>query len=120
MLPPAGGGPAAVFIGTSGGLPRQRIGAPLEGDALWRGILVADATELRARQPIERPTFGAMIADRGRAIERALALAAVEGPEMSARERRVHDALAVDVPAARRVARHRHLVDFRQRRLGRV
>src|SRR5262249_36493767 len=64
-----------------------------------------DAAELRPGKRIERPALGAVLAGRIRAVERAFALAAVEGAEMSAGERRPCDALAVDVAAAWREAR---------------
>src|SRR5262249_20263938 len=46
--------------------------------------VVGHAAELRAGQPIERPALGAVLAGCVRTIERALALAAVEGAEMAA------------------------------------
>src|SRR5436189_36584 len=108
-------------------LPRERIGPHLELHHLGRrpfaafhvegrvaAAVVGDAAELRSRQRIERPALGAVLAGCGRAVEWALALAAVEGAEMSARERGPYDALAVDVAAARRIARQRHFVDFSQ------
>ena len=82
--------------------------------------VISDAAELRSRQWIERPAFGAMLAGRVRAVERAFALAAVERPEMPAGERGPRDALTVDVATARRVTRQRDLVDFRERRFRRV
>src|SRR5438132_12223666 len=78
--------------------------------------VISDAAELRSRQWIERPAFGAMLAGRVRAVERAFALAAVERPEMPAGERGPRAASTVDVATARRVTRPRARVDFRERR----
>src|ERR1700733_8225133 len=47
--------------------------------------VVADALEARARIFVERPALRAMIAGRLGAVERALALAAIESAEMAAR-----------------------------------
>src|SRR5262249_34832411 len=80
--------------------------------------VIGYAAKLRAGQTIECPALGAVLAGRGRAVERAFAFAPVEGAEMAARERRPGDALAVDVAAARRVARQRHFVDLGERGLG--
>ena len=96
----------------------RRVGAAV----LHRSLVI------RTRERIERPAFRAVLPSRGgRAVERALALAAVEAGVMSAREHRPDDALAVDVHAARRETLHRrlrvvprHLVVLGQRSLGRV
>ena len=61
-----------------------------------------------------------MIAGRLRSVERTLALAPVEAADMAACERHPHHALAVDIAAARAEARHRYVVDFRQRGFRRV
>src|SRR2546428_13788520 len=75
----------------------RRIGAAV----LHRSLVV------RTREWIERPAFRTVLSRRGgRAVERALALAAIEAGEMSAREHRPDDAFAVDVQAARCVALH--------------
>ena len=84
------------------------------------GAVLADALEARARILVERPALRAVIAGRLRAVERTLALAPVEAADVAARERHPHHALAVDVGAAHAEARHRHVVDFRQRGLRRV
>src|SRR5262249_16717337 len=75
----------------------------------------ADAFEAGAGILIEGPAFGAVIAGCFRSIERALALAAIEAADVTARQRYPDYALAVDIAAARAEARHRHVVDFRQR-----
>src|SRR5947209_3271989 len=49
-----------------------------------------------------------------------LALAAVEGGHVAAREWDPHDVLGVDIHSARTVARRRYLVHFRERGLGRI
>ena len=69
---------------------------------------------------VKRPALGAVIAGRFRPVERAFALAPVEAAEVAARQRHPHDALAVDVGAADAEARHRHVVDLRERRLRRI
>src|SRR5262249_25566672 len=69
------------------------------------------ALEARAGIAIERPALRAMVAGRGRAIERALALAAVEAHETPVRGRAPDDAVLVDVAAADAVALLRHVVD---------
>src|SRR5262249_59373882 len=79
-----------------------------------------DACEARPRILVERPALRALIAGRLGSVERALALAAVEAADVAARERHPHDALAVDVAAARTEARQRHVVDFRERGLRRI
>src|SRR5262249_9952888 len=71
----------------------------------------ADIGELRPGQRIERPALRAVRSCCSRAIEH-LALAPVEGAHVAAGERHPDDAVAIDVHAARRVARHRRLVDF--------
>src|SRR3954467_9087649 len=68
--------------------------------ARFRAAGVRYGFELRAGQRIKRPTFRAVLAGRGRSVERALALAAVEAAHVAARKRRPDDALAVDVDAA--------------------
>ena len=69
---------------------------------------------------VERPALGAVIAGRLRPVERPLALAAIEAAHVAAAERHPHDALAVDVGAARAEAGHRHVVDLGERRLRRI
>src|SRR5207237_3819061 len=70
---------------------------------------VGDVLELRSWERVKSPAFGAVLARGLRTVERALALAAVEAREMSARERGPEHALAIDVAAARPVARQRRL-----------
>src|SRR6202030_4207699 len=69
----------------------RRIGAAV----FHRSLIV------RTRERIERPAFGAVLPSRGRAVERALALAAVKARVVSAREHRPDDSLAVYIQAAR-------------------
>src|ERR1051326_1863287 len=45
------------------------------------GAVIAEAGEARARVFVERPAFRTMLAGRGRAVERAFTLAAVEAAE---------------------------------------
>src|SRR5205823_672798 len=68
-----------------------RLGAPRGRHAL----------ELRQRLRIEGPTFGAMLAGRGRAVERS-AFPAIEAREVAAREGCPIHAVPVHVAAARR------------------
>src|SRR5262245_38499269 len=78
------------------------------------------ANQLRARERIERPALGAMLAvAHGRPVE-DLALAAVERGHVAAGERDPHHVLSVDIHAARAIARSRDFVDLSERRLGRV
>src|SRR4030095_13899801 len=71
--------------------------------------------KLRTRERIERPALRTVLPRRLGAVERPLALPAVEAREMSAGERRPHDAVAIDVHAARPVPRKGRLEDFRER-----
>src|SRR5580692_7835938 len=71
------------------------------------GAVVADALEAGARIFVERPAFRAMIAGCFRAVERTLALGAIEAAEMAAGERHPDDTLGIDVAAARAETRHR-------------
>src|SRR6266478_8589048 len=84
------------------------------------GAVVADAFEAWARVFGEFPTLGTMIAGGIGAVERPFAQAPVKAADMAARERYPDDPLAVDIAAARTVARQRDVVDFRQRCRGRV
>ena len=61
-----------------------------------------------------------MLARCFRTVERSLALAAIEAREVTARQRGPVDAVAIHVAAARREPGHRRLVDFGERRLGRI
>ena len=80
--------------------------------------VLADALEAGTRILIERPALRTVVAGRLRAVERGLALAAVEAADVAARERHPHDALAVDVAAARAEARHRDVEHLGQLRVG--
>src|SRR6266446_4018089 len=74
-----------------------------------------DIAELRAWERRQRPAFRTHLAFSGlRAVEWAFALAAVEGAEVTARQRHIGDAVAVDIITAGAEARERRLVDFRQ------
>src|SRR5205807_111840 len=88
---------------------------------------VVDRLELRPREWIERPPFRTMPSRSLWTVERALAFAAVEACQVSARERHPHDPVAVDVHAARTVAvdrgarlAPRRLVIFGERRGRRI
>src|SRR5437899_9016318 len=63
--------------------------------------VLADAFEPGSGILVEGPALGAVIACRLRPSQRCFALAAIETAEMSAGERDPHDAVAVDVRAAR-------------------
>src|SRR5207249_12023932 len=82
--------------------------------------VVADAMETGAGIFIERPAFGAVIAGGLRSVQWTFALSPVEACQMAARERRPHDTLLVDVSAADAEAGRRDIIDFRERRLGRI
>src|SRR4029077_18520075 len=82
------------------------------------GAVLTDALEARTGILVERPTLRTVVAGRLGAVERGLALAAVEAADVAARERHPHDALAVDVAAARAEARHRHVEHLGQLRVG--
>src|SRR5581483_939553 len=58
------------------------------------GAVLADSLEPRTGILLERPAFRTMVAGRLRAVQRALALAAVEAFQMPARERQPHHAVA--------------------------
>src|SRR5262249_4760918 len=73
--------------------------------------------EARAGITIECPTLRAVVAGRVRAVERGLALAAIEAHETAVRSRAPDDSVLVDVAAADAVALLRHVEDFRQFRL---
>src|ERR1700722_2327950 len=70
--------------------------------------------ETRPRQAMEAPAFGAMVAGRRRAVERAPALAPIELPQMPARQGYPHHSAAIDIGATHAEARRRHIVDFAQ------
>src|SRR5271170_3383466 len=57
------------------------------------GAVVADAVKARTRVFVELPAFGALIAGGVRAVERTLALAAIEAAEMAAGQRHPDHAL---------------------------
>src|ERR1700730_6245029 len=85
------------------------------------GAVIAYAFEAGAGIFVKRPALRAVIAGRLRSVERTFALAPVKAANMAARERHPHDALAVDVAAARAEARLRHVIDLREggfRRVG--
>src|SRR5690606_30012229 len=73
----------------------------------------------RAGRLVKRPALGAMLAvDRLRSVQHA-ALRAIEAREVTARrERRPHDAVRIDVDAARIDAALRNLVQLRDAGLG--
>src|SRR5687767_15864446 len=83
------------------------------------GAVLSKALESGARILVECPALGAMIAGRLRSVKRAFALTPIETAQMPARQRYPDYALAVDVSAANAEARHRHSVDFGERRFRR-
>src|SRR2546427_742768 len=97
---------------------RERIGTELELQDLRLGAFAALDVEGGPRG-IGRPQ-GSPLPGGARAVERSLTLAPVETREMSARERRPDDALAIDVHAARRIAGERRLEHFGERGLRRI
>src|SRR6478672_12599819 len=81
------------------------VGAPRVGHAL----------ELRSRESIERPAFRTELAGyRVRAVERPLALGAVEAREMPTRQHGPDDAVEIKIEPARSVTLVRRHVDFRE------
>src|SRR6185295_14869342 len=82
--------------------------------------VLANAQEARARILVERPPLLTMPTRCGWPVQRTLALAPVKATDMAASQRHPNDALFVDVTAARSEAGCRNVVDFGQRRRGRV
>src|SRR5262245_324938 len=82
--------------------------------------VIADARKARARVFVERPAFRTVVAGRGRTVERALALGAVEAADMAGAKRHPVHAVRIYVAAAWTEARQRDIVDFGECRLGRV
>src|SRR6266536_119887 len=78
--------------------------------ARLRAARLLHVGELRARERVERPALGTVLARRVRPVQRALALATIEAPHVAAGQRRPHDAVAIDVHAARAIAGKRRLV----------
>src|SRR5580704_6867318 len=81
------------------------------------------AFELRTRHGVERPTFWTDLAGcRVRAVERTLALAAIEARHMTARERRPHHAVGREIDAARAEGAGilRGQIEFSERGLRRI
>src|ERR1700676_1889768 len=68
--------------------------------------------ESRSRQAMEAPAFGAVIARRGRPVERTSAFAPIELPQMPACQRYPHHAVAIDIGTAYAEAGRGHIVDF--------
>src|SRR5262249_60058503 len=87
--------------------------------ARFRAARLGYVLELRSGERIERPALGAMLAGCRRPVE-DLAFLAVEARQVSARQRRPENAVAVDVAAARPITRKRRLIDFGQCRMGRI
>src|SRR5262249_3494323 len=87
--------------------------------ARFRAV-VANAFESRARMLGEGPSFRTLVASRLRAIQRALALAAIEASKVAARKRYPDDTLAIDVATADAEAGSRHVIDLGQRGLRRI
>src|ERR1700722_2750695 len=63
---------------------------------------------------MEAPAFGAMVARRGRPVERAPALAPIELPQMPARQGDPYHSIAIDIGAPHAEAGRGHIVDFAQ------
>ena len=82
--------------------------------------VVADAFEAGTRVLVERPAFGAVIAGRLRSVERTFALAAIERPEVTARERHPDHAFRIDVAAADAKAGRGNVIDLGDRGLRRI
>ena len=82
--------------------------------------VLSQPLESRTRIFVESPALGAMIAGRLRPVERTFALAPIKTAQVTARQRHPHDALAVDVAAARPETRQRYIVDFCERGLRRI
>src|SRR5207244_569029 len=84
------------------------------------GAVLPEALEARTGIWVQRPALRAMIAGRRRSVERAFAFAPVEAGQMAAAQRCPYDAVLVDVAATEAETLLRHVVDFRQRGLGRI
>src|SRR6185295_20355358 len=69
---------------------------------------------------IERPSFWAVISRGLGAIQRSFAFSSIETRQMAARQRCPDHAMLVDIGAANSETRQRHVVNFRQRGLGRI
>src|ERR1700730_15869197 len=68
--------------------------------------------ESRTRQTMEAPAFGAVIAGRRRPVERTSAFAPIELPQMPARQRYPHPAVAIDIGGAYAEAGRGYIVDL--------
>src|SRR5690349_3049505 len=84
------------------------------------GAVLADVLKARAWILIKSPSLGTVIPCRLRAIQRTFALSSIKACKMTARKRRPDNALFVDVCAANTEPRQGHVVDFRERGLGRI
>src|SRR5207248_2766194 len=94
--------------GGDGHIPAQPEGVELVDPGVVARLdaaLIKHALELRPGERVERPALRAVRAGGVRSVERAFAFAPIEAREVAARERSPEDALAVDVAAARAVAR---------------
>src|SRR5262249_47138814 len=99
-------------------LPQARRVVVIDPTVVARlGAGVLEAVEARARIPVVREAFGAVIAGRLRAVERGLAPATVEADERAVRARPPQDAVLVDVAPAHADAFLRNRVELRQLRL---
>ena len=64
------------------------------------GAILLEALESRPGKTVVGKAFRAMVARRGRAVERALALSAVEADETAVRARSPDHAILVDIATA--------------------
>src|SRR6478736_2782240 len=79
------------------------------------GAVLADAVEPGPGILVDRPALRAMIAGRGRAVERAFAFRSVEAAEVPAAERNPDHAFGVDITTANAEIGFWHVVDLGKR-----
>src|SRR5882724_3945390 len=98
-------------------VPAQAEGVELIDPGVVARLGAARIRHVRKLWPrvrIERPALGTVLSRRLGSVEGPLALAPVEAREMPAGKRRPHDAVPVDVHAARPVSWERRLENFRE------
>src|SRR2546423_115410 len=98
-----------------GANPRPGISRPVSARA---GRAGSGSARRWAWHPCRLPS--ATASGRRRSVERAFAFAPVEAGQMAAAQRCPYDAVLVDVAATEAETLLRHVVDFRQRGLGRI
>ena len=97
-----------VIIPVAGGnrhIPSQPQGVELVHPVVVTGLgasRVGDSLQLWPRELIERPTLRAVLSCRSRPVERTFTLPPVEACQVSTRNDRPHDAIAINVEPTRR------------------